>query len=36
LFFASNEVLSTKRDTAEFKQIKAAYEGYKAYYLALQ
>jgi hypothetical protein len=36
LFFASEKVISTERDTPEFKQIKAAYEGYKAYYLALQ
>ena len=36
LFFASDKVLNTERNTPEFKQIKAAYEGYKAYYLALQ
>jgi hypothetical protein len=31
LFFAGNEVLTTQRDTQEFKQIQAVYESYKAY-----
>ena len=31
LFFASDEELSTKRGTQEFKQIQAVYEAYKAY-----
>jgi hypothetical protein len=31
LFFESNEVFETKRNTEEFKQIQAVYESYKAY-----
>jgi hypothetical protein len=31
LFFAGDEVLTTQRDTQEFKQIQAVYEAYKAY-----
>ena len=31
IFFASDEVLTTQRDTKEFKQIQAVYEAYKAY-----
>lgn len=31
-FFASDEVIETKRDTDEFKQIEAVYRGMKAYY----
>jgi len=31
LFFSGNEVLTTQRDTQEFKQIQAVYEAYKAY-----
>jgi len=30
-FFKSDEVISTKRNTIEFKQIRAVYEAYKAY-----
>ena len=30
-FFESTEVLTTDRDTPEFRQIQAVYEGYKAY-----
>ena len=30
-FFASDEVLTTPRNTPEFKQIRAVYESYKAY-----
>ena len=35
LFFASNEELSTKRGTEEFKQIQAVYNACKAYLLTL-
>ena len=31
-FFASDEVIETPRNTPEFKQIQAVYEGLKAYY----
>ena len=31
LFFASEEIISTKRGTQEFKQIQAIFEAYKAY-----
>ena len=31
LFFGSDEVFETKRNTEEFKQIQAVYESYKAY-----
>jgi len=31
LFFGSDEVFETKRNTEEFKQIQAVYEAYKAY-----
>jgi hypothetical protein len=31
LFFASEEIISTERNTPEFKQIQAVYEAYKAY-----
>ena len=31
VFFASDEVISTQRDTQEFKQIQSVYEAYKAY-----
>jgi len=31
LFFAGDEVLTTQRDTQEFKQIQAVFEAYKAY-----
>jgi uncharacterized protein YjbI with pentapeptide repeats len=31
-FFSSKEELSTARNTKEFQQIQAVYEGYKAYY----
>ncbi len=31
LFFNSNEVFETKRDTDEFKQIQATYNAFKAY-----
>ena len=30
-FFASDEVITTERNTPEFKQIQAVYEAYKAY-----
>ena len=30
-FFASDEVITTERNTSEFKQIQAVYEAYKAY-----
>ena len=30
-FFASDEVITTERNTHEFKQIQAVYEAYKAY-----
>jgi hypothetical protein len=30
-FFKSDEVISTERNTQEFKQIRAVYEAYKAY-----
>ena len=30
-FFASDEVITTPRNTDEFKQIRAVYESYKAY-----
>ena len=30
-FFASDKVISTERNTPEFKQIQAVYEAYKAY-----
>lgn len=36
IFFASDEVLTTQRDTKEFKQIQAVYEAYKAYLKILQ
>ena len=36
LFFASNEVFSTKRNTSEFKQIEAVYNACKSYLLTLQ
>lgn len=32
LFFSSDEVISTKRGTQEFKQIQAVFEAYKAYF----
>jgi hypothetical protein len=31
LFFASEEIISTERNTPEFKHIQAVYESYKAY-----
>jgi hypothetical protein len=31
LFFASDEIYSTERNTEDFKQIQAVYEAYKAY-----
>ncbi len=31
LFFASDEIYSTERNTEDFKQIQATYEAYKAY-----
>jgi hypothetical protein len=31
MFFASEKVYSTQRNTEEFKQIEAVYESYKAY-----
>ena len=31
IFFSSDEEFTTKRDTKEFRQIQAVYEGYKAY-----
>jgi len=34
-FFASEEEYSTRRGTDEFNQIRAAYEGYRAYYTFL-
>ena len=34
-FFASDEVITTKRNTDEFKQIEAVYNAYKAYILTL-
>ena len=36
LFFASNEVYSTERNTDDFKQIQAVYNGLKSYLLTLQ
>jgi hypothetical protein len=35
-FFKSDEVLTTQRDTKEFKQIKAVFEACKAYIKALE
>ncbi len=35
-FFASNDIISTERNTPEFKQIQAIYEAYKAYLTFLQ
>jgi hypothetical protein len=35
-FFASNDIISTERNTPEFKQIQAVYEAYKAYLTFLQ
>lgn len=35
VFFKSNEVISTKRNTDEFKQIEAVYNAYKAYLTTL-
>ena len=34
-FFASDEVITTERNTDEFKQIEAVYNAYKAYILTL-
>jgi hypothetical protein len=34
-FFASDEVITTQRNTDEFKQIEAVYNAYKAYILTL-
>jgi hypothetical protein len=34
-FFSGDEVLTTQRDTQDFKQIQAVYEAYKAYLLFL-
>jgi len=31
LFFASDKIISTERNTPEFKQIQAVYEAYKSY-----
>jgi hypothetical protein len=31
LFFSSDKIISTERNTPEFKQIQAVYEAYKAY-----
>ena len=35
LFFKSNDVYETKRNTEDFKQIQAVYEAYKAYLIFL-
>jgi hypothetical protein len=35
LFFSSNDIITTQRDTKEFKQIQAIFEAYKAYLLFL-
>ena len=34
-FFASNDVITTERNTDEFKQIEAVYNAYKSYILTL-
>jgi hypothetical protein len=34
-FFKSKDIIGTKRDTQEFKQIQAVYNGFKAYYKTL-
>ncbi len=34
-FFDSDEIISTPRETHEFKQIQACYEAYKGYYITL-
>jgi len=31
LFFSSNDIITTQRDTKEFKQIQAIFEAYKGY-----
>ena len=35
IFFASDEIITTPRNTQEFKQIRAVYESYKAYLTVL-
>ena len=35
-FFASDEIIETKRNTDEFKQIQAVYNAYKAYLLTFK
>lgn len=35
-FFASDEIIQTKRNTEEFKQIQAVYNAYKAYLLTFK